>query len=90
MAQFDLTVVGELNLDLILYGLPDELEPEKELLADNLALTLGKPTWVLLAQPTDFRWGIAQSAWYPQAVQFRQPSPGDWRAVLDAVKAKLS
>jgi len=41
MAQFDLTVVGELNLDLILYGLPEELEPEKELLADGLALTLG-------------------------------------------------
>jgi len=41
MAQFDVTVAGELNLDLILYGLPDELEPEKELLADNLALTLG-------------------------------------------------
>lgn len=41
MAQFDVTVVGELNLDLILYGLPDELEPEKELLANGLALTLG-------------------------------------------------
>ncbi len=41
MAQFDVTVVGELNLDLILYGLPDELEPEKELLASDLALTLG-------------------------------------------------
>ena len=41
MAQFDVTVVGELNLDLILYGLPEELEPEKELLANDLALTLG-------------------------------------------------
>lgn len=41
MAQFDVTVVGELNLDLILYGLPDTLEPEKELLANDLALTLG-------------------------------------------------
>jgi sugar/nucleoside kinase (ribokinase family) len=41
MAQFDVTVVGELNLDLILYGLPDELESEKELLANDLALTLG-------------------------------------------------
>lgn len=41
MAQFDVTVAGELNLDLILYGLPDELEPEKELLASDLALTLG-------------------------------------------------
>lgn len=41
MPQFDVTVVGELNLDLILYGLPDELEPERELLADGLSLTLG-------------------------------------------------
>jgi sugar/nucleoside kinase (ribokinase family) len=35
------TVVGELNLDLILYGLPQELEPDRELLADSLTLTLG-------------------------------------------------
>jgi sugar/nucleoside kinase (ribokinase family) len=41
MSRFDVTVVGELNLDLILYGLPSELEPERELLADRLALTLG-------------------------------------------------
>ena len=41
MSRFDVTVVGELNLDLILYGLPEELEPERELLAKRLALTLG-------------------------------------------------
>lgn len=41
MPAFDVTVVGELNLDLILYGLPEELEPEREMLADRLALTLG-------------------------------------------------
>jgi sugar/nucleoside kinase (ribokinase family) len=41
MARFDVTVVGELNLDLILYGLPDDLEPEKELLVGDMALTLG-------------------------------------------------
>jgi sugar/nucleoside kinase (ribokinase family) len=41
MSQFDVTVVGELNLDLILYGLPRELPPERELLASGLALTLG-------------------------------------------------
>jgi sugar/nucleoside kinase (ribokinase family) len=41
MPDFDVTVVGELNLDLILYGLPDELEPERELLAKGLTLTLG-------------------------------------------------
>jgi len=39
--HFDVTVVGELNLDLILYGLPEKLEPERELLANRLALTLG-------------------------------------------------
>jgi sugar/nucleoside kinase (ribokinase family) len=41
MQRFDVTVVGELNLDLILYGLPAELPPERELLASGLTLTLG-------------------------------------------------
>jgi sugar/nucleoside kinase (ribokinase family) len=41
LPDFDVTVVGELNLDLILYGLPEELAPERELLADRLSLTLG-------------------------------------------------
>lgn len=40
-SAFDVCVVGELNLDLILYGLPQELVPEREHLADRLALTLG-------------------------------------------------
>jgi sugar/nucleoside kinase (ribokinase family) len=39
--RLDVSVVGELNLDLILYGLPEELEPEREHLADGLAVTLG-------------------------------------------------
>src|SRR3989449_10166847 len=41
MPRFDVTIAGELNLDLILYGLPDELPRERELLADRLMLTLG-------------------------------------------------
>ena len=41
MPRFDVTIAGELNLDLILYGLPDELPPERELLADAMSLTLG-------------------------------------------------
>ena len=41
MPQFDVTMAGELNLDLILYGLPEQLEPERELLADRMTLTLG-------------------------------------------------
>jgi sugar/nucleoside kinase (ribokinase family) len=41
MPRFDVTVVGELNLDLIFYGLPEQLLPERELLADRMLLTLG-------------------------------------------------
>lgn len=41
MVTLDVAVVGELNLDMILYGLPQELEPEREHLADRLSLTLG-------------------------------------------------
>lgn len=41
MATLDVCVVGEINLDLILYGLPKNLVLDRELLADGLALTLG-------------------------------------------------
>jgi len=40
-AKFDLSVVGELNLDLVLYGLPDRFELDREHLASDLRLTLG-------------------------------------------------
>jgi sugar/nucleoside kinase (ribokinase family) len=41
LPSFDVSVIGELNLDLILYGLPSELKLECELLATNLCITLG-------------------------------------------------
>jgi sugar/nucleoside kinase (ribokinase family) len=41
MPRFDVTIAGEVNLDLILYGLPDELPRERELLADRMIVTLG-------------------------------------------------
>ena len=41
MARFDISVLGELNCDLILYGLPPVLEPEREHLASDFAMTLG-------------------------------------------------
>lgn len=39
--KFDLSAVGELNLDLILYGLPAAFELDREYLAAELCLTLG-------------------------------------------------
>jgi len=41
MPQFDVTIAGELNLDLLLYGLPIELLPERELVASDMMITLG-------------------------------------------------
>jgi len=39
--KFDISVVGELNLDLVLYGLPSRFDLDREYLASNLSLTLG-------------------------------------------------
>jgi sugar/nucleoside kinase (ribokinase family) len=41
VTTFDVSVVGELNLDLIFYGLPEKLELEHEHLARDLSITLG-------------------------------------------------
>ena len=47
MANFDVTIAGELNLDLILYGLPEQLPPERELLADEMSVTLGSSSAIV-------------------------------------------
>ena len=47
MPRFDVTIAGELNLDLILYGLPEQLLPERELLADRMILTLGSSSAIV-------------------------------------------
>jgi sugar/nucleoside kinase (ribokinase family) len=47
MPRFDVTIAGEVNLDLILYGVPEELPRERELLADRMMLTLGASSAIL-------------------------------------------
>jgi len=47
MPRFDVTIAGELNLDLILYGLPEQLSPERELVADRMMLTLGSSSAIV-------------------------------------------
>ena len=47
MPRFDVTIAGELNLDVILYGLPEQLPPERELLADRMMLTLGSSSAIV-------------------------------------------
>lgn len=57
----------------------------------HLAASLGKPTWLLLAQNADWRWGRADSVspWYPHSTRlFRQRKAGEWHGVVaDAVQA---
>jgi len=47
MKTFDLTIAGELNLDLILYGLPSEMQTERELLASDFRVTLGSSSAIV-------------------------------------------
>jgi len=39
--RFDITLAGEINLDILLYGLPEEIPLERELLASDCCVTLG-------------------------------------------------
>lgn len=43
----DLTIAGETNLDLILYGLPEEMPTERELLGSGFTTTLGGSSSIL-------------------------------------------
>lgn len=47
MQPFDVTIAGELNLDLILYGVPEEIPRERELLVSDLNLTLGSSSAIV-------------------------------------------
>ena len=57
----------------------------------HLAATMGKPVWLLSRFRGCWRWlsGRRDSPWYPSVTIYRQPSPGDWETVVDAVRADL-
>ena len=57
----------------------------------HLAGALGKPVWLLVAQPADFRWLETRedSPWYPTMRLFRQSRRGDWDKVIERVKVAL-
>ena len=47
MKRFDITIAGEVNLDLILYGLPQVMPLERELLGTDFKVTLGSSSAIL-------------------------------------------
>jgi tetratricopeptide (TPR) repeat protein len=57
----------------------------------HLAGAMGKPVWVLLPYPADWRWLIGRdsSPWYPNMRLFRQQERGDWLVPLDGIAAAL-
>jgi len=59
--------------------------------AAHLAAALGHPTWILLKQFPEWRWGRSGEAtpWYPTARLFRQQQSGNWKAVVQRVQAAL-
>ncbi len=83
MPKFDVSVVGELNLDLILSGLPAELEVEREHLASDLTITLGSSSAIfthnlaLLGNRVGFSSAIGSDALGEMALQFLRDSGAD-------------
>jgi len=57
----------------------------------HLTGALGRPNWVLLPAVPDWRWLLEREdcPWYPLTRLFRQPVPGDWRAVLADLAREL-
>ena len=57
----------------------------------HLAGALGRPVWILLQAPFEWRWleQGADSPWYPSATLYRQSQRGDWAPVIDAVAEDL-
>jgi hypothetical protein len=58
----------------------------------HLAGALGKPVWLLLPFMPDWRWLMERedSPWYPTARLFRQRERGNWREVVERVRAALT
>ena len=57
----------------------------------HLSAALGKPTWILLSAPSDWRWLLDRedSPWYNSARLFRQHITGEWDGPLSRLAYAL-
>jgi hypothetical protein len=58
----------------------------------HLAGASGRPVWVMMPSPADWRWmhGRTDSPWYPTMRLFRQDRPGNWGHVLGEIIGGLA
>jgi hypothetical protein len=58
----------------------------------HLAGALGRPAWVMLPFVPDWRWllGRSDTPWYRDVRLFRQPSRGNWGAVMSTIASELA
>ncbi len=58
----------------------------------HLAGAMGKPVWLLLPKPADWRWMLDRddSPWYPTMRLFRQQRAGDWDEVIARMARELA
>jgi hypothetical protein len=57
----------------------------------HLAAAMGRPTWIMIPHCPEWRWlrDRSDSPWYRCVRLFRQPRPGAWDGVVDAVLEAL-
>ena len=82
LSDFSDTCAVISNLDLII---------SVDTAVAHLAGAMGKPTYLLLSAPCDWRWLLCRddSPWYPTMTLFRQKRQGDWESVLKQVCSAL-
>ena len=58
----------------------------------HLAASLGKPTWIMVSDPPDWRWhrGSNGSRWYPTVRLFRQTERNNWDNVIEDLTDALT
>jgi Flp pilus assembly protein TadD len=83
LTDFGQTAAVVANLDLVV---------TVDSAAGHLAGAIGRPVWVMMPTPSDWRWMIdrTDSPWYPTMRMFRQPKPGDWATVVAQVTQALA
>jgi tetratricopeptide (TPR) repeat protein len=59
--------------------------------AAHLSGALGRPTWILLPYPAEYRWLLDRddSPWYPTMRLFRQTETRDYASVIERVRNEL-